>query len=238
MATMGCHSIDAIGARSRRQLSVAISSGALLVSRSVARPAESARRTQGVLGGRSEQVLRRALDAALVELARSGYAGFRMEAVAVRAEVNKTTIYRRWPNRAALVTALVGRMRTPLRESPLPDTGALETDLVAAFTRRFDFSRKTEGRAWARLVQERHDPEVAAILGTVVDRRRDEWRAMVARAAARGELPTGTDAQLVLDFVRAIVDSRSSSQKLDPIWLSMAVRTVLAGARAGTLVAR
>src|SRR5918996_1680041 len=95
------------------------------------------RRTQGILGGRSEQVVRRVLDAALVELARSGYAGFRMDGVASRARVNKTTIYRRWPTRAALVTALVDRMRTPLREKPLPDTGQLEPDLVAAFTRRF-----------------------------------------------------------------------------------------------------
>src|SRR3954447_26276144 len=90
----------------------------------------SARRTQGTLGGRSEQVVRRVLDAAIVELAHSGYHGFRMDAVASRAAVNKTTVYRRWPSRAALITALVDRMRTPLRESPLPDTGALETDLV------------------------------------------------------------------------------------------------------------
>jgi len=55
--------------------------------------------------------------------------------VASRAAVNKTTIYRRWPSRAALVTALVDRMRAPLRASPLPDTGRLESDLVEAFAR-------------------------------------------------------------------------------------------------------
>jgi len=77
-------------------------------------------------------VVRRALDAAVVELARSGYAGFRMDAVASRAGVNKTTIYRRWPSRAALITALVSVMRTPLRESPLPNTGQIESDLVHA----------------------------------------------------------------------------------------------------------
>src|SRR5262244_3814918 len=101
------------------------------------RSARVSRRTQGVLGGRSEHVVRRVLDAAIVELARSGYAGFRMDEVVAMAEVNKTTIYRRWPSRAALVTALVDRMSKPLRESPLPDTGQLERDLVEAFTRRF-----------------------------------------------------------------------------------------------------
>ena len=198
--------------------------------------AGSARRTQGILGGRSDQVVRRVLDAAIVELARSGYTGFRMEGVASRAAVNKTTIYRRWPSRAALVTAVVDRMRAPLRESPLPDTGQLESDLVEAFTRRFTFGRKVEGRAWARLLDERYSPEVEAIIGDAVDRRRDEWRSMVTRAIDRAEVPPRTDAQLLLDLVRAIVDSRSSSRRLDTIWLTLAVQTVLAGARAGTLV--
>ena len=203
----------------------------------MARPSRSSRRTRGILGGRSEQVVRRVLDAAIVELAHSGYHGFRMDVVASRAAVNKTTIYRRWPSRAVLVAALVERMRAPLRENPLPDTGRLESDLVAAFARRFAVGRKTEGRAWARLLEERYRPEVEAIIGAAVTERRDEWRSMVARAVARKELPPRTDVQLVLDLVRAIVDSRRSGT-LDTRWLAVAVRTVIAGARAGVLVRR
>jgi AcrR family transcriptional regulator len=200
------------------------------------RSSGSSRRTQGILGGRSEQVVRRVLDAAIVELAHSGYHGFRMDVVASRAAVNKTTIYRRWPSRAALITALVDRMRAPLRASPLPDTGRLESDLVEAFARRFTFGRKTEGRAWARLLEERYRPEVEAIIGAAVAERRDEWRSMVTRGIARKELPPRTDVQLVFDLVRAIVDSRRSSGTLDTSWLTLAVRTVIAGARAGVLV--
>jgi len=181
-------------------------------------------------------VVRRVLDAALVELAASGYAGFRMDAVASRAAVHKTTIYRRWPSRVALVAALVSRMREPLRERPLPDTGQLESDLVEAFARRSALGRKVEGRAWARLTDERHHPELEGLIGATVDERRDEWRAMVKRAVDRGELPSGTDARLLLELVRAIVDGRSPSPRLDTAWLGLAVRTVLAGARAGTLV--
>ena len=200
------------------------------------RSSGSSRRTQGILRGRSEQVVRRVLDAAIVELAHSGYGGFRMDVVASRAAVNKTTIYRRWPDRAALVTVVVERMRAPLRASPLPDTGRLESDLVAAFSRRSSFGRKTEGRAWARLLEERYRPEVEAIIGAAVAERRDEWKAMVTRGIARKELPPQTDVQLVFDLVRAIVDSRRSSGELDPSWLTLAVRTVIAGARAGVLV--
>jgi AcrR family transcriptional regulator len=191
----------------------------------------SVRRTQGILGGRSEQVVRRVLDAAIVELARSGHAGFRMGEVVSKAAVNKTTIYRRWPSRAALITAVVERMREPLRSNPLPDTGDLERDLVEAFTRRFNFGRKVQGRAWARLLDERHSPEVDAIIGEAVDERGSEWRAMVTRAIDRGEVSPGTDPRLFLQVVRAIVDAH----RLDTTWLLLSVRTVIAGARAGTL---
>lgn len=196
------------------------------------------RRTRGILGGRSEQVVRRVLDATLAELARVGYAGFRVDEVASRAAVNKTTIYRRWPSRLALITALVERMQASLRENPLPDTGQIESDLIEAFTRRFTFGRKVEGRAWARLLDERHNPEVEAIIGDIVNKRGGEWKSMVTRAIDRGELPAGTDAQLLFDFVRAIVDARvrNPSQGLDASLLTIAVRTVIAGARAGTLV--
>jgi len=203
----------------------------------MSRPKEHSRprRTKGVLGGRSDDVVRQVLDAGMVELARSGYAGFRMDEVAARAEVNRTTIYRRWPNRGALVAAVVDRLRTPLRRNPLPDTGELERDLVEAFARRWKYGRRVEARAWARLLDERYTPEVAAIVGDTVDARSAAWRHMVTRSIERGELPAGTDEQLLLDFIHAIADSRRA-QPLDAVWLSVAVRTVLAGARAGTLV--
>jgi len=59
---------------------------------------------------------------------------------------------------------------------------------------------------------------------------------MVTRAIDRGEVPPGTDARLLLDLVRAIVDARGSSRRPSTTWLTLAVRTVIAGARAGTLV--
>ena len=124
----------------------------------------------------------------------------------------------------------------PLRERPLPDTGQLEIDLVEAFTRRFTIGRKIEGRAWARLLDERYRPEVEAIIGDAVAERRGEWRSMVTRGIDRGELPPRTDVQLVFDLVRAIVDSRRASGRLDTSWLTLAVRTVIAGARAGALM--
>lgn len=45
------------------------------------------------------------LDAALTELEETGYAGLTMDRVAARARTSKTSLYRRWPNRAELALA-------------------------------------------------------------------------------------------------------------------------------------
>lgn len=195
---------------------------------------DPARRTQGVLGGRSEQVVRRVLAAALSELARSGYSEFRMSEVASKARVNKTTIYRRWPSRRALVTAVVERMKKHFMDNPLPDTGRVERDLVNAFAMRTSASRKSEGRAWAKLLVERYNPEVQKIIRKSVDERSTAWRDMVTRAIRRGELPRGTDPKLVLHVIRTLVDA----ERPDAAWLALAVRTAIAGAKAGTLKRR
>src|SRR5262245_16386487 len=54
---------------------------------------------------RGEAVVRGILAAALEELARTGYGALRIEGVAARAGVNKTTVYRRWATKENLVRA-------------------------------------------------------------------------------------------------------------------------------------
>jgi AcrR family transcriptional regulator len=196
------------------------------------------RRTRGVLGGRSERVVLEVLGATVAELAESGYRAFRMDAVSAAAAVNKTTIYRRWPGKALLVRAAVEWMRTLVHEVPLPDTGSLERDLTSAFRRRVSVRESAEGRAWARLLAEKHDPEVDSIIGEAVEERSGAWYAMVTRAVARGELPDGTDPRLLLGMLGAIVDAwnAKSPGRLKADLLEAAVRTVVAGARSGSLV--
>ena len=82
------------------------------------------------------------------------------------------------------------------------------------------------------------DPEVSAVIGEAVEERSAAWYTMVTRAVARGELPTGTDPRLLLGMLWAIIEnwSASSSGRLEPELLETAVRTVVAGARSGSLV--
>jgi AcrR family transcriptional regulator len=158
--------------------------------------------------------------------------------VSAAAAVNKTTIYRRWPGKKQLVAAAVDWMRRFVHDVPLPDTGALERDLVDALRRKVSFKDRVEGRAWARLLAEKHDPEVSAVIGDAVKERSGEWYGMVTRAVARGELPDGTDPRLLLGMLGAVVEAwnASSSGRLKAELLETAVRTVVAGARSGSLV--
>lgn len=198
------------------------------------------RRTRGVLGGRSERVVRQVRDATVAELAASGYRAFRMDVVSESAGVNKTTIYRRWPTKALLIAAAVEWMRRLVQRVPLPDTGSLEQDLTVALRWRTTFKDRVEGQAWARLLAEQHDPEVSVVIGEAMKERSEAWYEMITRAVARGELPEGTDARMLLGMLGAIVDAwkPGSSDRLKNDQLKVAVRTIVAGARSGSLVRR
>jgi AcrR family transcriptional regulator len=68
-------------------------------------------------------------DATLDLLAEKGYEGLTIEGVAQQSGVNKTTVYRWWPSKGALLgAALIGARQ--LEFTP-PDTGSLTGDLEA-----------------------------------------------------------------------------------------------------------
>lgn len=85
---------------------------------------------------RGQVVLDRVLDTTLSLLAEHGYA-FTVDDVAEQAQVHKTTIYRRWPTKAALVAAAVARLATgqiPHRatDDPVADLIRLAVDVARA----------------------------------------------------------------------------------------------------------
>lgn len=60
--------------------------------------------------GRAANVVHRVVSATADELSRVGYAALRVEDVAARSGVHKTTIYRRWPTKTELVAATIMMM--------------------------------------------------------------------------------------------------------------------------------
>ena len=85
------------------------------------------RRTEGLrVQGRSARVVDAVLKAVAEQLGLVGYAALRIEDVAARSGVNKTTIYRRWPNKHELVHAVLTESSYRME---VPDTGALRSDV-------------------------------------------------------------------------------------------------------------
>lgn len=91
-------------------------------------------KTESVTKRRRGRVLEDALlDAAWDQLVSGGYGVFTFEAVAERAGTSRPVIYRRWPNREALVVATLERFFTR-GSRPVPDTGSLRGDVIALLT--------------------------------------------------------------------------------------------------------
>src|SRR4051812_48249793 len=120
------------------------------------------RRTEGVrVKGRAARVVSDVLIATAEELSRVGYAALRVEDVAARSGVNKTTIYRRWPTKPELVAASV---RAVWETPEVPDTGSLRNDFVASLKKTAAFAMSPIGRGLTRVIQmERAHPELEPI---------------------------------------------------------------------------
>lgn len=170
-----------------------------------ASPSERPSRS-GEVRARGDAVVRAVIDATIDELARVGFAALAIEAVAERAGVNKTTVYRRFPTKVDLVVAAFLTEKGQLALDAV-DTGALRSDLVAMLTAGTRFMSSPRGKSLFRtLLGDRQNPEVAGLAERL---RRDGERTPVLvlqRAIARGELAPETDLQLLLQcFFGAIM---------------------------------
>lgn len=190
-------------------------------------------------GGRSARVVRDVLEASIDVLGHSGYAAFSFEEVAARAGVSRTTIYRRWPTRQDLVRAAL--LRFAEQRPQVADTGTLRGDLAQSLRACFDPAQAAvDARLLRALMAEFDDPELVALARLVRDRLRQPAVAAIERAIARGELPAGTDPDLILDPAAFTVLLRSTifGDPVDPDFGERLLDVILAGARTGAGVKR
>lgn len=199
------------------------------------RDPRAVRRTIGArTGGRSQRVVSSVLRVAAEELARDGYTSFRIEHVAERAGVNKTTVYRRWPTKGDLAEAA---MLTFLgQREPLPDTGSVRGDLVELARRAIVVASTPEGRAFMRLLAvESAEPELTALGGRLRTSMMEHRAGVVERAQRRGELPAAIDACVLLDAIFVPILSRVGrhQEAVDLTTAEAFVDLALAGAQHG-----
>ena len=162
-----------------------------------------------VPGGRGAMREAAILQATLELLAESGYDQLTIDAVAARARCSKATIYRRWPGKAALVITAV-RRHAGQPAIAAPDTGSLRSDLLAAlFAMRSSLSGQDAALILGLLVAMHRDPELASVVREqVLDAKREVFGAVIARAAARGDVPAAADGALLAEISSAVVFSR------------------------------
>jgi AcrR family transcriptional regulator len=149
---------------------------------------------------RSERATAAILRAAGELLDSRGLDGLSVDAIAARAGVSKATIYRWWPNKAAIVMDAVLNVTAP--QIPFPDTGSVREDLrrqMRSVVRLF--TKSTTGRALIALIaQSQHDPVTATALHErfIVPRRTTAGE-VLRRGIARGELRPDLDVDTAID---------------------------------------
>ncbi|HWT92151.1 MAG TPA: TetR/AcrR family transcriptional regulator, partial [Solirubrobacteraceae bacterium] len=168
-------------------------------------PASSARepapaRTPG--RPRSAEADTAILRATLDLLREEGFRALSVEAVRQRAGVGKATIYRRYPDKAALVKAALASL-TPAPPEP-PDTGSVRGDLLALFAAGYDAApdRAALTAAPRLLADSVDEPELHALFrAALIEPRRAVMRGVLERGMARGEVARGADVELLIDLI-------------------------------------
>src|SRR6202451_1344658 len=93
---------------------------------------------------RSEQARVAILRSALKLLGDNGFSDLTIESVAAHANVGKATVYRWWPNKAALIADAFAYSTTKKLE--FPDTGSVRTDMNRQMRQVIKIFRSSRGR--------------------------------------------------------------------------------------------
>lgn len=187
-------------------------------------------KTHRKLRRRGEAMVQVVLAETLDQLGRVGLEGLSVAEVAGRAGVNKTSVYRRWPTKEALVQAALGaHLGAPPDFVP---TGELEADLLTWVRASARFANSSLGRAALRSLlgspHPKRGPLARRLRASVEGPRR-----LLEKARQRGALRRDVDLDLLLTTVAGAVLQRAvvEDRQLDDPFLSRLVELLLAGAR-------
>ncbi|MFH8561219.1 TetR/AcrR family transcriptional regulator [Streptomyces sp. NPDC017988] len=182
-------------------------------------------------------------DAAILEATRQGlvelgWSKLTLGAVATRAGVAKTTLYRRWAGKSELVVDAVAEL---FDELELPDRGSLAADIEGVVLQFAALLGRPETKtALMAVVAESttDEPLRHRIRESIVDRQKRLVLAGRKRAQERGELPVEPDASaaartadLIFDVIAGAVVHRAlvSAEPVDAEWARRFTLLLLGG---------
>lgn len=174
-----------------------------------------------------EQVLSATLDL----LTESGLGGLTIDDVSKRSGVAKTTIYRHWDNRNALIVDACLRMTDG--DGDPPDTGSVEADLRAILT---ELAHLLATARWSSIMPSiidaaEREPEIAEVHSRLQVRHAAPMRAALERAVERGELSPTVDISALASALRGPLYFRRwfTREPIDEPFIDFVVRGVMAG---------
>ena len=180
---------------------------------------------------RGESIEATLLARTLEELAEHGIEGASVGRIARAAEVNKTSVYRRFVTREALIAAALERVAGDV-SARLSDQGSLRKDLTLLVKHVATLLNAPMGRSLVRAAcSDSRESEVAAFATQEMQKSRAAAVAMVARARARREWRGGVSPEVVLAAVVGALIHRSLLERapLTPLFLRQVVDLVAAG---------
>jgi AcrR family transcriptional regulator len=196
------------------------------------RGAEKGRAKRAPGRPRSEQARLSILRSTLKLLGKSGFSDLTMEGVAEHADVGKATVYRWWPNKAALVADAFAGSTT--RKLHFPDTGSVCTDMSQQMRQLVKIFLSRRGRIVSAILSAGQSDRavIAAFRERFLKPRRREAYATLRRGIARGELRKDVDMDLLLDSLYGPIYMRFliRHDKLTPDFVDRLCELVLGGA--------
>jgi AcrR family transcriptional regulator len=154
---------------------------------------------------RSIQSHQAILQATLELLAEVGFDRMSIEAIASRARVGKTTIYRRYASKEELVADAIESIR---EEIVIPDAGNIQGDIDALIHNAARITLNPLGRQILAMMigSATSNTKFTQIYWTkYLEPRRKAFTIVVKRAKTRNEISTELDSDLVFDTMSAIM---------------------------------
>ena len=148
---------------------------------------------------RSEESRQSILNSTLKLLKQDGFPELSIEAIAADANVGKTTVYRWWPTKAALVADSF--FASAEDELQFPNTGSVQRDMSLQMRRVIRIFRSDRGKVVAALLAGgQSDPDLLEAFRErfMWPKRRQAYQTL-QRGIDRGELPADSDKDLILD---------------------------------------
>ncbi len=167
---------------------------------------------------RSAQSHQAIVEATLELFAEVGFQGLSIEAIAERAGVGKTTIYRRWSSKEDVIKDALDLLHTG---NPVPDTGNIRDILlyIVKESRELFNSNPLMGKLTTKLLAEfKTKPEIyRAFYDKVVAPRIQQFRQIVERAQERGDLRPDLDVAFILYLIFiSLVYGNIFTELIDP----------------------